>query len=258
MQLNYKSFGSGPALIILHGLFGSLDNWQTLGRRYADHFSVYLVDQRNHGKSPHTDDEYTYRLLAHDLLEFIEQQGMYSANLIGHSMGGKVVMQFAAENDTMIEKMIVADMATRRYTPHHDEVLQVLGAFPFDRIDSRKDATDWMKENLADVSTRQFLLKSLDRAENGPHEFEWKFNFEVLKRDYDNILGAVEADFPVNVPALFLRGEKSPYVKDEYFDEIRSLFPEAQFDTIKGAGHWLHAEKPDEFYAQSMRFLLDE
>lgn len=257
MQLNYKSFGSGPALIILHGLFGSLDNWQTLARQYAEHFSVFIVDQRNHGKSPHTDDPFTYRLLAQDLLEFMEQQGMYSANLIGHSMGGKVVMQFAAEHDTMIEKMIVADMATRRYTPHHDEVLRVLAAFPFDKITSRKDASEWMTGQISDASTRQFLLKSLDRADHGPHEFEWKFNFEVLNRDYDNILGAVEADFAVQVPTLFLRGEKSPYVKDEYFDEIRSLFPEAQFDTIRGAGHWLHAEKPTEFYQQSMAFLTE-
>ena len=256
MQLNYKSFGSGPALIILHGLFGSLDNWQTLAKRYAEHFSVYIVDQRNHGKSPHTDGSFTYEQLAEDLLEFMEQQGMYAAHLLGHSMGGKTVMQFATENETMVEKMIVADMSTRTYPAHHEAVLAALAAFPFGEIETRKEATAWMGSHISDLATQQFLLKSLDRRRGGLKGFAWKFNFEVLNRDYENILQGIETDFPVHVPALFLRGGNSPYVKDIYFDEIRERFPEAEFDTVAGAGHWLHAEKPEIFYEKSLAFLL--
>ncbi|MEM0995739.1 MAG: alpha/beta fold hydrolase [Bacteroidota bacterium] len=256
MELNFKTFGSGPALIILHGLFGSLDNWQTLARKYAAHFSVYIVDQRNHGKSPHTDAAFTYRSLADDLLAFMEQQGMYSASLLGHSMGGKVVMQFAAENESMVERMVVADMATRRYSPHHDAVLQVLASIPFAELDSRKAATEWMTEQMSDVATRQFLLKSLQRTLNGPHEFAWKFNFPVLYRDYDLILEAVEADFALDVPVLFLRGGDSNYVRDEYLLEIREIFPQAELATLEGAGHWLHADQPQAFFDTSLKFLL--
>lgn len=254
MQLNYKSFGSGPALIILHGLFGSLDNWQTLAKQYAAHFSVFIVDQRNHGKSPRDDGPFTYKALAEDLREFMEQQGMYAAHLIGHSMGGKVVMQFAAEHEGMVERMVVADMGIRAYPPHHEDVLPALRDFPFGEITRRQDADEWLAARITDYGTRQFILKNLDRDATGG--FEWKFNFPVLDRDYARILEGVDASFAVHTPTLFLRGEKSNYVRDTDFDAIRAVFPSAEFGTVAEAGHWLHADKPADFYAATLEFLL--
>lgn len=255
MQLNYKSYGSGPALIILHGLFGSLDNWQTLARQYGEHFSVFAIDQRNHGKSPETDDPYTYSLLAQDLYEFMDQQGIYEAHLLGHSMGGKTVMQFAAEHQDLIERMVVADMGIRTYSSHHDLVLKTLDTFPFPEINTRKEADVWMESRIEDFGTRQFLLKNLSRDKDSDNEFRWKFNFPVLHRDYENILQAVESDYPIETETLFIRGGKSEYVRDEDFPEIEILFPNAKLDTVEGAGHWLHAEKPKAFFEKTLAFL---
>lgn len=257
MELNYKSFGSGPALIILHGLFGSLDNWQTLARQFAENFSVFIVDQRNHGRSPHSNDTFTYQLLAEDLFEFMDGQSIYEAHLLGHSMGGKTVMQFAVHHEDMIDKLIVADMGIKQSTRHHDDVLDTLSSFPFSSINNRKLADEWMQTRIPDFGVRQFLLKNLVRDPEGPYEFRWKFNFEVLNRDYEEILEKVDADYPIQTPTLFIRGGDSGYVKDEDLSEIKLLFPNAQLGTVEGAGHWLHAEKPVDFFNQVNSFLLD-
>lgn len=254
MELNYKSFGSGPALIILHGLFGSLDNWQGLAKQYAEHFSVFIVDQRNHGKSPHTDTPFTYAQLADDLHAFMQQQGIYTANLIGHSMGGKTVMQFAIDNEYMVEKLIVADMGIAANDFRHTEIIDALVAFPFDTITERKLADEWLAARIPDFGVRQFLLKNLDRKAEGG--FEWKFNLRVLHRDYVNILEGISSPHPVDVPTLFIRGGKSDYVLDADFPAIRKVFSHVEFDTIPGAGHWLHAEAPEPFFEKTMRFLL--
>ncbi len=253
MELNFKSFGSGPALIILHGLFGSLDNWQGLAKLYAEHFSVFIVDQRNHGKSPHSEEPHSYANMADDLKEFMEQQGMYTANLIGHSMGGKTVMQFAVDNEHMVEKMVVADMGISANDFRHTEIIDALWAFPFDEIKERKMADEWLAVRIPDFGVRQFLLKNLDRRADGG--FEWKFNLKVLHRDYTNILEGIVSPHPIDVPTLFIRGGKSDYVLDADFPSIRKIFPHAEFDTVLGVGHWLHAEAPDAFFEKTMRFL---
>ncbi|MEY3444169.1 MAG: hypothetical protein RLZZ519_2450 [Bacteroidota bacterium] len=198
MELNFKSFGSGPALIILHGLFGSLDNWQGLAKLYAEHFSVFIVDQRNHGKSPHSDAPHSYTQMADDLRELMEQQGIYTANLIGHSMGGKTVMQFAVDNEHMVEKMVVADMGIAANDFRHSEIIEALWAFPFDEIKERKIADEWLALRIPDFGVRQFLLKNLDRRADGG--FEWKFNLKVLHRDYRNILEGITSPHPIDVP----------------------------------------------------------
>jgi pimeloyl-ACP methyl ester carboxylesterase len=253
MELNFKSFGSGPALIILHGLFGSLDNWQGLAKQYAEHFSVFIVDQRNHGKSPHTDSRFTYGQLAADLREFMEQQGMYTASIIGHSMGGKTAMQFAVEHEYMVEKLVVADMGIAPNGHRHQDIIDTLVAFPFDAIQERKLADEWLATRIPDFGVRQFLLKNLDRrADKG---FEWKFNLEVLHRDYAHILEGIASPQAIDVPTLFIRGGKSDYVLDADFDAIRKVFSHASFDTIAGAGHWLHAEQPQAFFEKTIAFL---
>lgn len=253
MELNYKSFGSGPALIILHGLFGSLDNWQTLAKKFGTDYSVFIVDQRNHGKSPHLDSPFTYQAMAEDLEAFLDQHSIWQANLIGHSMGGKTAMQFAADNPERIEKLVVADMSPRQNPPQHSTILEALRNFPFGKIQSRQEADGWLQTPIPDFGIRQFLLKNLVRdREKG---FRWKFNFEVIDRDYEKILAAISPDHEVDVPALFLRGGKSDYVPDEDFTLIRSYFPEVEFKTIPGAGHWVHAEAPEPFYQAVIEYL---
>lgn len=254
MKLNYKSFGSGPALIILHGLFGSLDNWQTLARRFGEHFSTFIVDQRNHGKSPH-DDEMNYEVMADDLAEFMDDHGIHRANLIGHSMGGKTVMQFGIGHADRIDKMVVADMSPVRYEGHHHEILAALRELPMSEMSDRKEVAAWLEGRIKTKSTRQFILKSLGRDENGG--FRWKFNFPVIDRAYEDILDKIEPDFEEDFPVLFIRGEKSDYVKDEYHELIRSYYSNVKFETIKGAGHWLHADSPDEFAERVLDFLLN-
>lgn len=253
MQLNFKRFGEGPSLIILHGLFGSLDNWQTLARKYAEDFSVYIVDQRNHGKSPHSDEMFDYNVMADDLADFMDTHRILSASFIGHSMGGKTVMQFAVERPDRVDKLVVADMSPRPNEGGHEEILETLQAFPFDRIDARKEAEEWLEPRIKEYGVRQFLLKNLDRDKEG---FRWKFNLEVIVRDYAHILAGVQSPWPVSVPALFIRGGKSDYIRNEDEVEISEMFPEAEFATIEGAGHWLHAEKPMEFLEATREFLL--
>lgn len=254
MELNFKTFGGGPGLIILHGLFGSLDNWQTLAKQYAEHFSVFIVDQRNHGKSPHTDEEFTYQAMAEDLAEFMDQHGMVRAHLMGHSMGGKTVMKFASHWPERIERMVVADMSPRRNKPTHLEILDALNRFPLKEIQRREEADEWLRTAVPDVPTRMFILKSLERSKEGG--FEWKFNVKTITRDYENILEEIRMDFPVEAPALFIRGGLSGYVADTDWPLIEGMFPHARLETVQGAGHWLHADKPKEYFEQTMRFLM--
>ncbi|MDX2286731.1 MAG: alpha/beta fold hydrolase [Bacteroidia bacterium] len=252
MELNYKSYGQGPALIILHGLFGSLDNWATHARILSEHFSVYLVDQRNHGRSPH-DEVWTYAAMAADLDAFMDRQGIIRAYLLGHSMGGKTVMQFTSEYPERVEKLIVADMGIRAYRRHHDDILETLRGMDLSRIGSRQEAEARMAEGIPDPMVRQFLLKSLVRQEQGG--FAWKFNFPVIYREYERILEAVPFAHPADTPVLFLTGGLSHYVRPDDHAEILRWFPRAQFQAIPDAGHWLHAEQPEAFIQAVLAYL---
>lgn len=254
MELNFKSFGSGPALIILHGLFGSLDNWQSLAKQFAQEFSVFIIDQRNHGRSPHSDD-FSYEDMAYDLSDFMDQNGIYEASILGHSMGGKTAMTFATQDPHRIEKLVIVDMAPVAYEPHHSTILKVLSEFPLHDIESRKAADAWLAPQIPDFGIRQFLLKNLDR--NKDKSFKWKFNLRVLIREYHQILNTVESDSPIDLHTLFLRGGKSSYVLDEYIPGILSQFPQAEFQTIENAGHWVHAEAPEDFFKRTNEWLLN-
>ena len=252
MQLNYKLFGSGPALVILHGLFGSLDNWQTLAKQFAEDFSVFIVDQRNHGKSPHT-DAHTYALMAEDLKEFMDQQGMYTATVIGHSMGGKTAMQFAVEHEERLEKLVVVDMSPRKNEPGHLEILDAMSRFPMDQIQSRKEADEILKQDIPELGVRAFLLKNIERTRT--QGFQWKFNLDTLSKDYYRILDQIESPFSLDVPTLFINGGKSDYVVERDREIILNMFPQAEFSTIEGAGHWVHADAPVEFYNRISNWL---
>ncbi len=252
MNLNFKSFGSGEPLIILHGLFGTLDNWQTLARRFADHYTVYVVDQRNHGRSPHL-DTMDYPALAEDLKAFMESQWIYNAHLIGHSMGGKTVMQFSADYPDMISKMIVVDIAPKAYPGLHEPIFDALFSLDLGAIQSRQEAEALLEPRIEDLSIRQFLMKNLTRSKSGG--FEWKMNLPVIYKYYGHILAPISVREAFEAPALFIRGSRSPYILDDDWSLIQDYYPNANLFTIEGAGHWVHAEAPDLFFDASMRFL---
>ena len=254
MRLHFKTLGQGPPLIILHGLFGSLDNWMTHARKLSEAFTIFLVDQRNHGKSPHH-GEWNYQLMAEDLHELMDSEGIYTSHLLGHSMGGKTVIQFAMEYPELIGKLIVADMGVKEYPPHHTEIISALNSVDLSEVQSRKEVDALLEEKIPEFGVRQFLLKGLGRNEE--KNFTWKFNLKILTEKYEEVLSPIPLAYPFEGPALFLYGGKSNYVRPEDQEEIQKYFPDVIFQEISSAGHWLHAEAPEEFIAKVRDFLID-
>lgn len=251
MELNFKTYGQGPPLVILHGLFGTLDNWQTLAKRWADDYTVYLVDQRNHGRSPHLDGM-SYSLLAEDLSKFLDKEWIHKCHLLGHSMGGKTAMQFALDYPDQLDKLIVVDIAPKVYPAGHDEIFAALRSLDLDKLEKRSDAAAHLATRIPEPAVVQFLLKNLSRVPGAG--FAWKMNLEVLYQHYDNILANVEGDI-FDGPTLFVRGGKSHYVADEDLKMIQKMFPIADLATINEAGHWVHAQSPDALYQLVFDFL---
>lgn len=252
MQLNYKTFGKGDPVIILHGLFGTLDNWQTIGKRLAEEYMVFLIDQRNHGKSPHF-SEHSYSLMANDLRTFMESEWLHQAYIIGHSMGGKTAMQFALDYPEMVEKLIVVDIGPNQNKSNHQAVFDAFFSVDIDRLNSRNEAASRMAERIEDPGVLQFLLKNLSRKKEGG--FRWKMNLEALEKNYNAILAHVEGEDIYPGETLFIKGGKSDYLKETDVEEIRVQFPNAQMVTIPQAGHWVHAEAPNEFFKHIQQFL---
>lgn len=256
MHLNYKVFGEGHPLIILHGLLGSLDNWQTIAKKLSENFKVYIIDQRNHGRSPHS-DEFNYSLLAGDVEEFLREHHIAKTHLIGHSMGGKVAMQFALLHPDKLEKLIVVDTSPVAYDDRHSDVFEALFAANVSEASTREEVERTLREKLSkDETTVQFLMKGLQRAGHGANGFQWKFNVDALHKNYGNISAGIDAKQPFNNPTLFIKGERSSYISPENYSSIDKLFPHHQLTEIKDAGHWTHADKPEEFVAEVKRFLL--
>ncbi|GIV31620.1 MAG: alpha/beta hydrolase [Saprospiraceae bacterium] len=256
MELNYREMGSGPPLIILHGLFGTLDNWATIGRRLSDEFLVWLVDLRNHGRSPHA-AQHDYPAMAEDLRAFMENHWMFDgAAVMGHSMGGKVAMQLALTYPELVQKLIVVDIAPRRYQDHHSHIIQALLELHPETLPDREAAEAKLAQTIADPAVRQFLLKNLTRRKEGGYEF--KMNLQALHKHYDDILAPVHGKRPYEGPTLFIKGELSPYIQPEDEQSIRQLFPRAEIRTVKGAGHWVHADQPDALLDLVRHFLLAE
>ncbi|MCA6078389.1 alpha/beta fold hydrolase [Fulvivirga sedimenti] len=252
MELNYKKLGEGKPLIILHGLFGTLDNWMTLGKSLAEHYQVYLVDQRNHGLSPHS-DRFNYDVMADDLAEFIEMHRIERPSIIGHSMGGKTAMTFALRHPDMWDHLVVVDIAPKVYPVHHQQIIDALKSLPVESITSRNEADEMLSRDITDFGQRQFLLKNLQRKKEGG--FEWKMNLEVIEKNIEDIGRGMEDRLTTEKKVMFVRGAKSHYVKDEDYILINQLFPTARIETIAGAGHWVHAEKPEELLDLLMDFL---
>ena len=251
MKLNYKVTGEGKPLIIAHGLFGSLDNWLTLARRFGETHKTYLVDMRNHGKSPRA-DSHSYGDMAEDILHFMDDHALKDAILLGHSMGGKAVMEAAMLQPNRLAGVIIADMAPVAYTPHHNEIFDALLGLDLKSLNNRAEAETYLAASIPEAAVRQFLLKNMDRLQDG--SYEWKMNLPVLFKEYNNILNEISQGIYTG-PTLALRGERSQYVKDSYLPAFQHRFTDFDLMTIPNAGHWIHAEQPELFYENVRNFL---
>lgn len=254
MQLYSREFGQGSPVIILHGLFGFSDNWQTIAKALAADHLVVTPDLRNHGRSPHL-PTHTYPEMSEDLRAFMEEHWMFSAALVGHSMGGKAAMQLALSYPDMVEKLVVVDMAPGPAQDSHSDIFRALLALDLSKTASRQEAEAFLAERVSDVGTRQFLLKNITRNPDG--SFAWKMNLPVLWKSFPDILAPVTGE-PFVKPTLFVRGSRSDYIKDSDWPLIRALFPAAELATVEGAGHWVHADKPAELLQILRRFLAGE
>ena len=254
MKLNFKKLGEGKPLLILHGLFGSSDNWGTLGKKFSKNNSVYLIDLRNHGRSPHS-NEMTYSDMANDLLELIKDEKIISPTILGHSMGGKVALMFAKNYPEYLEKLIVADIGLKAYPMHHEEILNGLNSIDLELTKSRSQAQEVIKDHISNLGIQQFLLKNLYWIEKG--KLAWRMNLKQIEINIEEILKEINIGNS-NLKTLFLRGELSNYILEEDFQNIQTTFPNGEIKTIKNVGHWLHAENPNEFYKLVYEFISEE
>jgi pimeloyl-ACP methyl ester carboxylesterase len=251
MQLNFKKIGSGPPLVILHGLFGSADNWYTVSKELEKEFTMYLLDQRNHGDSPHS-EEWNYAVMAEDLLELLNEENLDKVFIVGHSMGGKVAMTFAVKYPELVKRLIVADISPGYYPLHHESIIDGLQAINLSKIQSRKIADGALAEHIPDLGIRQFLLKSLGRNSDG---FYWKINLPVIVKHIEEVGKALAVGGIYEGRTLFLAGEKSNYIQEKDMESILAHFPAYEYHQIANAGHWLHADQPQAVVAEIRKFL---
>ncbi len=249
----FTKTGEGPALVILHGLFGLGDNWRSLALRYAERFTVYAVDMRNHGRSPHA-DVHDYPSMAEDVREMLDSEGLETALIMGHSMGGKAAVQLACTRPERVKALVVSDIAPRAYANNHEDVLTALTETDLSVVTRRDEADAVLARRIPDAGIRAFLLKSLYRDGDA---FRWRFNLPVIVRDYARVAAAVpENGTPYFGPTLWVRGEKSPYVQDSDLENIRRWFPNFTLETVAGAGHWIHAEQPEAYFRLTWDFFI--
>ncbi len=251
MKLNFIHQGEGYPVILLHGLFGSLRNLSQVSKSLADEFSVYLLDQRNHGASPHS-DQMDFRHMAEDVLHFMDSQNITRAHLLGHSMGGKTAMQIALNHTERVNRLVVADIAPVSYTRRHDPVIDGLTEVNQAKLTSRRDADQLLSRYVTEPEVRAFLLKSLSRNEKG--YFQLKFNLASITKNYEQLIQGPDGT-PFEGPTLFIKGAESPYIQEKHRDITLRLFPNTQLKIIAGTGHWLHAEKPAIFNRLVSEFL---
>ena len=252
MQLHFKQLGHGEPLVLLHGLFGSLDNWFGLAPRLAEKFHVFIPDLRNHGHSPHN-ESMDYPLMAADVARFFAVQKIKSASVIGHSMGGKVAMQFALDFSARVKKLVVVDMAPRAYLRAHDHIFEALLALDLKAFQSRTQIEEALAVKIPSLNLRRFLLKNLGRDEHG--KFIWKMNVRGVAENYSRLGEGLRPQNQFEQPTLFIRGGKSDYLAEADVAEIHRRFPAAEIQTIAAANHWVHADAPEEFLRRVLDFL---
>jgi esterase len=252
MQLHFQSDGKGAPLIILHGLFGSLENWHSISRNLAADFQVLAIDQRNHGRSPHA-PAMSYQLMAEDLKDLLAAQHLGPVILLGHSMGGKTAMAVALTYPNLVNELIIVDIAPRAYPDRHRQILKALLPLDLRSFKSRAEMELQLAPWIPDLAVRQFLLKNVKRDQAGT--FFWQMNLAAIDANFPRLSDEISSPRPFDKPTLFIRGERSDYIRDQDMTSIRKLFPRAQLCEIAGAGHWVHAEKPEDFLRKVREFL---
>ena len=240
-----------PALVILHGLLGTSDNWQTLGKQFSATHRVHLVDQRNHGRSPHS-EVHDYRAMAEDLVHYLDGQGIQRASIIGHSMGGKTALMFGHHHPDRVDKLVIADMAARLYPPHHGPIFDALLSAPIEDADGRSTIESHLMDRLEDAGIVGFLMKNLRREKSGG--FTWRPNLPVLASALSDVIDSVPLAMNT-LPTLAIYGGKSNYVNAADLEQFQDACMQFQSHEIEGAGHWLHASHPGEFFEEVDAFL---
>lgn len=258
MKLNFRQYGdSAEPLLILHGLFGSLSNWAWHSKKLAEHFTVYGLDLRNHGNSPHA-EAMSYAVMAQDVVEFMDDQGIGSAHVLGHSMGGKVAMQLAMDHPERVKRLVIADIAPVQYggeRGEHDEIFDGMCALDVDALTSRTEAGKQLAAWVEDELVRQFLLSNLARDDEG--NYSWRINLPALRDSYPSLRDKPSGEGVFDREVLFIRGDLSDYINVSHRGETLRHFPKATIKTLMQAGHWLHAEKPETFNRLVFDFLTD-
>jgi len=250
--LHSKIIGKGEPLLILHGFFGMGDNWKSLANKFSAYYEVHLIDQRNHGRSFHTDD-FSYELMVEDLDNYINQHQLESVNLLGHSMGGKTVMLFATSFPKKVNKLIIADISPRYYPTHHQFILEALNAVDFSKISKRSDVESILSKYINEISIQQFLLKNVYWQEK--KQLAYRFNLESLTQNVEEVGVALPSFTVFEGDTLFLKGANSGYISNDDQALIDAHFSKAVIKTIANAGHWLHAENPIDFFKEVIVFL---
>ncbi|MFL9845999.1 alpha/beta fold hydrolase [Flavobacterium rhizosphaerae] len=252
-MLHSRIEGEGKPLLIVHGFMGMSDNWKTLSKDYvAKGFEVHALDMRNHGKSFHS-DVFNYTAMVQDMVEYCKEYNLEKIDYIGHSMGGKAGMFFTMQHPELLDRVVIADIGPQYYPPHHQDILAGLNAVDFSVKPSRSDVEDILGEYIKDLGTRQFLAKSLYWKEQG--QLDFRFNLPVFNKEIDNIGEALPEGSVYDRPILFLKGEKSGYIREQDLAVIKKHYPQYSIKTITNSGHWLHAENPEEFLQYTLEFL---
>jgi pimeloyl-ACP methyl ester carboxylesterase len=252
MKLFSQILGKGDPVIIMHGLFGTSDNWLTIGKRLSEHHKCYLLDLRNHGRSPHS-PELNYNDMVEDLYEFLTDFELRTVSVIGHSMGGITAMKFALEYPHRMNKLVVVDIAPKSYPVLHQDILKGLNAIPVSTINTRKEADLILADYVHSIRIRQFLLKSLYRTEKG--NYAWRINLDAIAGHAADIGRGITKENIYDQPALFIRGEKSTYLTTDDIPAIKAQFTNSDVETIPDGTHWLHAEKPEKLIQILESFL---
>ena len=253
MLLHSNILGEGKPFVILHGFLGMGDNWKSLGKRFSEQgYQVHLVDQRNHGRSFHS-KSFNYSFLAEDLQKYCEFYKLEDFILLGHSMGGKTAMNYAIKCPESISKLVIADIGPQQYPLHHQDILKALSALDFSVVKTRKTANEVISEYIKNDGVKLFLAKNLYWKH--PNELALRINLPVLIKNIEEVGKALSENSIYHKETLFLRGANSNYIENEDELLIKNHFPNSEIQTIKNAGHWLHAENPKDFYNKVMNFI---
>ena len=264
MELFFRKIGKNkPTLIVLHGLYGSSDNWMNLARYWSKYYEVYLVDLRNHGRSPHS-KTHSYKAMRDDILSLMDNQKIQKAIVLGHSMGGKLAMRLAMDYPERINALIVVDIAPKNYISEnnkqlqkHRNILKAMQKLKLEQFQRREEIDSFLSKLIPEERVRQFIMKNIKR--NKDFSFSWKLNLPVIQSEIENITqGFSEHEIKKNVsgfPVLFIKGEQSDYILENDKAIIESIFPSSEMQTIPNAGHWVHAEQSEQLSKLVLNFL---